>query len=459
MTAIHNPYTTMLLTFDAARFQGRENEVISILKVISAPDPTGYALYGIRSIGKTTLLKFLMSKKGALERYRKELSPEFEPGGGKQFLFVYINFHHYQPGVDVLKMLALELQHTLIERAIYEHTMEILDESVTRAEAMTVMRRALRNLHGEGVRVVFLLDDFDEVMSEISSEDDRLLRVIGDDAALILATDRAITEIRPEIAESSPLMGILRPQSIALLTETAARRLIAGPAAGGGLKFDEVDQDFLLHVAGRQPFFLITACEALFDTYTEYPEVRELIRQESDTFHSQFVGQVLGLPHTINLLDRIWADLEDDEQRALYALAQGRSVTMPDQIRTRLALKALVQVDPRHGETRLFSETFRQYLLQRLARNARSRGKNGAEDRAQEIMVQLTPIDRALFGYLVDHKERVCTFDELLMAVWPEGERSKRALEAAVHRIRRVLEPGEQIRNIRGTGYQFMRQN
>ena len=58
MNQLRNPFTTMLATFDPNRFYGREKVLATILPGITAPEPNSFAISGIRTIGKTTLLKY-----------------------------------------------------------------------------------------------------------------------------------------------------------------------------------------------------------------------------------------------------------------------------------------------------------------------------------------------------------------------------------------------------------------
>lgn len=74
----------------------------------------------------------------------------------------------------------------------------------------------------------------------------------------------------------------------------------------------------------------------------------------------------------------------------------------------------------------------------------------------KQLIQSLSPIDRNVFNYLVKNPNRVCTFDELLNAVWTDTDKSKRALEASIHRLRRHLTDGQEIQNIRGRGYKYI---
>src|SRR5262249_8181669 len=116
--------------------------------------------------------------------------------------------------------------------------------------------------------------------------------------------------------------------------------------------------------------------------------------------------------------------------------------------------------DARSSVFRIFSILFGEFV-QRSYDEVEPKtlvpGLSTTRSAARSIPEGLTPIDSALLRYFIANPDRVCTFEELLDAVWEDGEKSKRALEAAVHRLRQALEPDEQIKNVRGTGYKFVK--
>ncbi len=117
--------------------------------------------------------------------------------------------------------------------------------------------------------MVFLFDDFDVPLKTLDNHDDGLLRTLSDYAALIIVTEEPISELRPDFGESSPLLGILRPDSIGLLSEIAARELINKPLDAVQIQYVGTEENFLIQTAGRQPFLLTAACELYFEVRLE----------------------------------------------------------------------------------------------------------------------------------------------------------------------------------------------
>lgn len=471
MNTTQNPFTPMLLTYNAMYFFGRERELISIIQVITALEPTGHAIYGIRTIGKTTLLKYLKDENGALSQYEQYARAEYRPSTGWRRLFcVYITFHDFKEGDNLFQKMLAQLHDDLMDDIDLSGNvfLQPLSRYTKKQEVTDTLRRILQELHSNDVRVVFLMDDFDMPLHYIDPDDDHLLRNLSEEAALIIATEAPISEIRPDIGKSSPLLGILRPESIDLLSEVAARQLISERLRDTGILFSVQEEDFLINVAGRQPFLLIAACELYFDMHQQFPDITTLVEdsEERKNVYTQFMLRLLGKPYIRDVLMRTWDDLKDDEQETLIRMAYSRKINMLDTRATvaeRLANKALAFWDLRSGSYRIFSGLFAEFLQQKYPvteppTNGHHHGNEAAyTDTIMSVLDELPPKDRELMQYLYERQNQTCTFDELKMAIWGDKEKTtKRALEAAVFRLRRNLGPDEEIKNIRGEGYKFV---
>lgn len=452
-----NPYTSMLLTYNPRRFYGRENEIISILQVITAPEPNGHAIYGIRTIGKTTLIKFLKDSNGALREYENFINAEYRIGGQRRLLFVYTNFHSFQPNDNVFYIMLSQLDDELQEAEIESRVpLGRYKPETPRQELVETMRRVLQELNQIAIRVVFLLDDFDAPLEFIDATDDGLLRTLSDFAALIIATEDPIVEIRPDIIESSPLLGILRPEAIGLIGEQAARQLISEPARDSGVQFSEEEENFLLHIAGRQPFLLTAACELYFGMRREYPDISKRLRDTNDSLQTQFLARLVSMPHVEHVLQITWNRLDEDEQTALMEMVQRPECETNAHQATliaRLSNKALAYWDMRSNVYCVFSLLFAEFVK----RNQTYVASPVRTSRTTLPSDHVSPIDRALLEFFNNHAGEICSFDQILDAVWEDSEKSKRALEAAVHRLRKHLgDNGPQIKNVRGKGYKFV---
>ncbi|MDZ4672124.1 MAG: winged helix-turn-helix domain-containing protein [Phototrophicales bacterium] len=461
-----NPYSRLLHLFDANYFYGRTDEIMVILQIISAPHPTSQAIYGSRTIGKTTLLNYLKDPDGALVTYHDFLHSAYQVGGGRYLHFVYINLNLFTQDDELFFLLLVSLENSLDEEScpISDFNFPRYDDHHTKQALHHILRDSLKKLDELGVRVVFLLDDFDNVVMIFTSEDDHLLRTLADVAPFIIATENPIPELRPEIVETSPLLGILRPSALGLLPEESAKLLIKEPAHGAGMIISDNEVAFLVGIGGKHPFLLLSVCEFYFNMRRDYPDLPKLIAQHDNrNVKNQFLSRLLNLTHVKTILQRTWSGLSLDEQRVLLRIADENDNPKSQEailIAGRLVNKALAELDFQHGIYRISGGLLHEYLS-RYASPAPVPPKTSSQTMlaTKQLIQTLSPIDRNVFNYLVKNPNRVCTFDELLDAVWTDTDKSKRALEAAIHRLRRHLTDGAEIQNIRGRGYKYVTQS
>lgn len=456
----YNPYKPMLLTFDPKRVYGWEREISGLLQVVTAAEPASYAIYGIRAIGKSTLLKFLKHPQGAVLKYERYIHPDFATGGLWRLIWVYVNFHELEADTHIFFVMyeavydELDMEDLLDDIAPPEPDRELSPNKTVRN-----LRKLLQRLSKQHrCRVVILMDDFDiPLLSEqVGKDEDRLLRTISYDASMVIATDDPISEIVPHLAQDSPLLGILSPQEIALIEEPAARRLVAEPAAEVGVTYREGELDMLLGVAGRQPYLLTAACEVYFDMRPSLLDVDETLANPvlRHQLREQLMNRLFVLPHVNNTLNLMWS--KHEAQRAvLMAMAKAEGEGVPSSEGAHhLLLRGLAYKDSVTGKYRIFCALLADFVRKqaKIHDNTSAQRQNGI----MQVVGNLSPIDRAVFEYLVDHHGEVCTFEELIAAVWPEDGGTKRALEAAVHRLRRDVPPGHMIKNVRGRGYVYV---
>lgn len=458
-----NPFTTMMLTFSPNRFYGRDSEIISLLQILTANEPTSQAIYGVRTLGKTTLLRFLRDPNGAQARFEAYMHPDFSPEGRRRLMFIYVNYHSFQAGENIHEYLLRELEEALMD---HEILIRVPRYDVGNADDIPgILQRITRELRSEDIRPVFLMDDFDSALANLKSDDDGLLRVLSEYAVLVIITEAPISELQPQIGDDSPLLGILRALAIQLISESSARQLITEPIEDVGESIGKAECDFLIEIAGRHPFFLVAASELYFNMRQEYPEIRHQIdTPETATLKKRFLLRLSQLPHVNKALSLIWNRLNDLEREVLVIIAVNRRFEAHsghEQVAERLENKALVVFNLARGSYTLFSDLFQIFIEQNTKKTGPLPQIKVAEEAAED---RLTPIDRALLNYLLDHVDRTCTFEELLAEVWSDrdtGDRSKRALEAAVYRLRnsRAIPAGFEIRNVRGKGYKMVRES
>lgn len=467
-----NPYKSMLWSFNPERVYGWEHEIVSLLQVITAADTASFAIYGIRAIGKTTLLKYLRDERGALTHYQAYVGIEYREGK-RRLLWIYINFHDLELDTHIFYLMYERLYDELEDSDLLEG---ISADSPDREESKSRMGRMLRRLiqqldRKHQMRVVFLMDDFDVAVREdnqVDEHDDRLLRSISQVAVMIIATDDPISALDESYKDDSPLLGILKPEPLGLMSEDAACRLIKEPAEGY-CTYRDSEIRMLLDVGGRQPFLLIAACEAYYDIRSRIVDANRAEftgnAEQMEQLKEQLINRLLAEAHVTNVLNTIWNRHSTYHDIMMHMAKCQREpencdpAQDNDERAAKLAPRAITFFDPNDQRYHLFSSLFVDYVQRQARLIAQAHTPSSADNVHHNSLTMidgLPPIDRAVYEKLTQHEGTILTFDDLIRDVWDDGEGTKRALEAAVHRLRRSIPPTHQIKNIRGKGYKYL---
>ncbi len=451
MSQIGNPFSYLLATFDPRMFFGRKSDIIPILQGLSSRNHSSFAIHGIRTIGKTSLLKYLCDPQGAVAHYEPVLS-HYGPGRNGKLHFCYLDF--YIMGPDVVYGLYRGLLNCDEVRRVTGLSSVADADEVAKPEIKKLLENVLQTLYREGVKLVVCMDHLDSAVESMEVEDEVFLRYLATTyVSFVISTERTLYELKEARLISSPFLNLFVPRNIGLLDESEARELVRVVSDEGGSPFTEDEIDFLLGAAGRQPYLLIMACERYFQLRSEHPEVKDRVAREIKV-QQQVISSIEAWPAVAELLSLLWKMLNEYEQNVLLRVAVGEHANLESQqpILNRLRQKALIYEDLQQGKPHIFSELFRQYALRQ-----RQPVRTG---RIEEIKSSLAPLDRKLLDYLLARPNQLCTFEELLAEVWGDPNASKRGLEAAVHRLRRRIQDidmtgSHRIQNVRGKGYQY----
>lgn len=486
-----NPFTAMLTAFHWTLFFGRRPELRKLLAGITSASPTSFSVSGARTIGKTTLLNYLKDKHGAQEELDIYMAPEYRSRGGqaeRQLLFVYIDFHE-KGGQDVLDSLAAQLR---IAEKSGEGSAEKQAVAPTRShpgvgrdgspsDTLAYLRDAIDQLNDRNTRVVFLLDDFDTALKELNDETEKVLRSLQSLASFIVVTDEPIFEIREDLKDTSPFLGLLMHVNIELLANDAAQSLVTEPteelrrtqpqdAQPPSIVFKKEVADFLIEVAGRQPFLLAVACEALFDMCVAEPKVAEHLQDNhpQKRLRRQLIRQLLYLPTVRITLEWFWNALKDAEPALVTQLAHGVQPDLESDAAepaiAALTNKALIYLDLAKGEYHLFSELFAEFIKLQRQPPSLAPVRMPSLD-LESVRKALGSQDQRVFDYLRNNAGSVCSFEQIYEAGWHredfDKESDKSKLDAAIYRIRQALDRAgvsgkDCIRNARGTGFRFV---
>jgi hypothetical protein len=297
-----NPFTYGNPISEPARFFGRDREIEQIITRLRNKEFESSSLVGDRRIGKTSLLNFINH---AEVRHRYGLDDS-------TCIFVYVD----------LQLLGA----TATPTQLWHHLLRELEKSCRDLDAKSVIQsiyttdpldmftvnEAFEAVEESGRRVVFLLDEFDQVTANPLFGPDFFLGLrslsIHHKLALITASRNELIELcHSQDIRSSPFFNIFANINLSLFPVPDARRLMSETVVSTNAEFTPSDQEFLIELAGPHPFFLQMACHFLFDAYSVNEDDRR-----------SFVSKSFAAEAAAHLSD-CWRHCDDHERIVLTA--------------------------------------------------------------------------------------------------------------------------------------------
>jgi tRNA A-37 threonylcarbamoyl transferase component Bud32 len=302
-----NPYISRGPVRTAEMFFGRLHELNEIAAFLRGNQSV--SIVGPRKIGKTSLLFHLL---------RPETRAQFELA--QDTLFCYLDcevlgdLEHDQ----VFGELACEMEASLEEMGLDP---EPALARATEAPSRLAWEHALRRLNQRGLRVVFILDEFERLSTNIHL-DVNFFNALRSAAgryqlAFITASAHPLIQLtysgRSQEILSSPFFNIFAPLFLGLLPEEEARQLITKPARQAKMPFPPETVDFIYHLVGGHPLALQVACFYAFSDPLDLKEIEHATREELNA-HFQYY----------------WNNLTPSEKDTLHHLSDVSTRSMTD---------------------------------------------------------------------------------------------------------------------------------
>jgi DNA-binding winged helix-turn-helix (wHTH) protein len=431
----------------------RAEVVKPLLGYVSAGDSC--AVVGIGSVGKSNLLRFLQ---------REDVRQFYLGDEWSDYLFVYVDINKIlkQSGWGLLELMLHQLLIELSNQNAEETTLKLMDDLHEKATdpktqhlTLRYLDRAMRVVCNQlGWRVVFLIDEFDELCRKMSLRGFGALRALRDEykyrLMYVVVTRLELKRLREEASEIEAFEELVSPHTFWLgpYSEADARLMVKRLEARHSLALDEDTINNILVATGGHPGLLREA----------YHTARQQSTLESLTNNLRVQDEC----------QRIWLSLTLEEQRVMVSLA-GDSTPPPPQtdVIERLSHKGLVG-GPWTDDNHIFSSLFKQHVKQQppaadtrihVDHKRHSVWVNGYEIR------KLTRLEFKLMAYLEKHRGQICTRDEVAQHLYPddmklEGEGvSETRLDSVVKRLRKQIEPNPKepryVITVRGQGFQL----
>lgn len=349
-------------------FYGRNREIRRAMQLLR--NGQSVSIVGPRKIGKTSLLLRLVDPRVQAEHGIVS----------DDCLFVYINGEvlHEMDKSDVYRVMLEEASNSLAKRGLGLALGQALTSQnlAGRQDTSSSLQfrhfsRAIRSLTQRGLKVVYLLDEFEGLSTNRQLGEDffsSLRSMTLHDVAYVTASQDPLLELtlRQDVL-SSPFFNIFALLRLDLFSRHEAQSFIERSSHQAGIPFSQPVIDLILDFVGQHPFCLQVACYHAFEMLASGAEF-----QERDVLcHKD------GARHSIDVLEQdILANLTDHyafnvgrlgarEKRALARLAQMGKSELEFDVAQKLVQRCLAVRED--SAFRCQSRALQRYVLQEWA--------------------------------------------------------------------------------------------
>jgi hypothetical protein len=310
-------------------------------------------------------------------------------------------------------------------------------------------------------RLAVILDEFDDVFSALPPWPFRQLRAqrdaLGDALCYVTGTSRRLERLRSD-AETYEFRELFHLHTLVLrpLSSVDAESVVAHLAEAQGQPEDSRHAALTVELAGGHPGLL----ESIFS-----------VLRHGGANPAMDVGaaarELAALGPIQKECQRLWDELEEEEQEGLLALLGSGEGALDEGRRRSLETKGLLGAGEDNASV-VFSPVFGAFLRAELARR---RGEESIGVRCdpdtgqiwsddQEITLKLSEPQRRLVRLLHERGGAVCTYDQIAEQIWGVGEGvTPGAIYELVKRVRQKVEPDwrepSYVVTVPGEGYRL----
>ncbi|MBI3167462.1 MAG: winged helix-turn-helix domain-containing protein [Chloroflexi bacterium] len=411
-------------------------------------------IVGIGSVGKSNLMRFLLRE----DIQRAKFGAEW-----KKYLFVYVDgnklLENSEWGLWELMLHQILAGDTggKLNPAIYRQVDEFHRRATMPDErhiALRYLDRAIgAALTSPESKIVFLLDEFDELYRTLPAHALDALRALRDDykyrLMYVIAARRELHQIRSANDHREAVEELVTSNTVwlSVCSKADAQYALLRLAARHGTKPSKSQTQKILMATGGHPG-LIRAT---------FPIIQADPNRSPESLHIE--------KPVWEECQRIWLSLSIEEQKTLALLSRNKPVQNGTGILSLLINKGLLG-----GEWvdsgKVFSPLFFKYIFEEAPmeeariRIDRQKRQVWMDDR---LLKPLPPLEYKLLEYLEARRGQVCSRNQITQYLYPDEEISgvsDNAIDSIVKRLRKRLEnnPGrpEFIVTVHGVGLRLI---
>jgi DNA-binding winged helix-turn-helix (wHTH) protein len=437
------------MTSDRYTLAYRASEVGQVMDWLKARQSG--CLIGLRGVGTSNFLAFLR---------REDVRQHYLGQAYADVSFVLIDL------LALAEQTEAAVYHLLLDRLLGQLDSAGVEPATTaeitrlqhQSPVQRLIERSLDTLcRRPSQRVVLLFDEFDAIFQNLPSALFRYLRSLRDSRkeqlSYIVVVANDLAGLRDDLTEVEHFYRLVSRNVCGLgpYSEADARQMIAYLAFRRSLELREEDTTRLIELSGGHAGLLKSILSLLWTT----PQRR--LAEISSSLNEE--------PAIQAECWKVWAGLPEQEQTALHFLLAEKQLNFL--MLRQLKYKGLVRDD--RPETLMFSPLFTDFVHRQAIPSAKEIIMSRSPRRVQfgeRHIDTLTELEFETLYYLYEHRERVCTKDELIEHVYGQqydrlsGGVSDAALQTLMARLRAKIEPSRgqprYIITVRREGYKFV---
>jgi hypothetical protein len=409
-------------------------------------------LIGLRGVGTSNFLAFLR---------RDDVRQHYLGPAYADVTFVLIDL------LALAEQTEAAVYHLLLDRLLGQLDSAGVEPATTaeitrlqhQSPIQRLIERSLDSLcHRPSQRVVFLFDEFDAIFQNLPPSLFRYLRALRDNRkeqfSYIVVVANDLAGLRTDLTEVEHFYRLVSRNVCGLgpYTEADAKQMINYLASRRSIELREGEITRLIDLSGGHAGLIKSTLSLLWNGQAHSLNELSPNLNEEPAIHAECW--------------KVWAGLPEREQATVQALLVGKQPDLP----TLRQLQRKGLLGDSQPETGLFSPLFADFVR----RQARPLAENVIIISRSPRRVQLgkrridtlTELEFEALSYLYEHRERVCTKDELIRHVYGQqydrlsGGVSDAALQTLMARLRAKIEPDygrpRYIITVRGEGYRFV---
>jgi hypothetical protein len=451
-----NPYESPLPVGEY--FHGRKREVQRIIESFQRLEPLSIAVVGLRGMGKTSLLRYIIAPPEEKRQEHQELA-EMLNNTVRAMVNVAAVVYDKNPSniKDFLwESLLRELQQNLPENSAPCSKCSS-DDFANEENQKNLLFQALEHQTQEHKRQVLLLfDDFDTMFDHMNIEDSvEVVQTLGGFARMqrvttIIATQVNTVQLSHHLSAKDPSRMVkwwdlfspfyLETINLGQMPKEEVESFKERVKGDDQPQFDEKDVEYIYKLAGGHPELTRVAFSLLFDRKQQVQGTSNIRFPYREFTYDVVAKELKESAQRLFLRYWDWEYLTDNHKNILFTLATTELNEDSRESRETSQLFGWGLITAGKGNYQIFSEAFKEFVDERVdPEYLRAKLEELQFQLRAKLEESLSRKALQLFRILYDNPDKEFSEEELREAIWKDKNPNSRAVYLAIHRLKQKM--------------------